>query len=137
MYQRVFVCLSVSHDREEPTKRSNRSRLPFEYYEFCGARISQGRGHFWGPHWGIPRLSGGISYRFPSFWNFPSSLESTLGFFPSIRQSGTNLSNTDSPNPLSGTSPIGSIDSPLSSSITPSLFHSRLKTTLFCKSFPP
>ena len=27
--------------------------------------------------------------------------------------------------------------SPLSSSITPSLFHSRLKTFLFCKSFPP
>ena len=32
---------------------------------------------------------------------------------------------------------ISSIDSPLSSSITPSLFHSRLKTSLFCKSFPP
>ena len=30
-----------------------------------------------------------------------------------------------------------SINSPLSSSITPSLFHSRLKTFLFCKSFPP
>ena len=29
------------------------------------------------------------------------------------------------------------IDSPLSSSITPSLFHSRLKTFLLCKSFPP
>jgi len=37
----------------------------------------------------------------------------------------------------SGTSSIGSIDSPLSSSFTPSLFHSRLKTFLFCKSFPP
>jgi len=36
----------------------------------------------------------------------------------------------------SGTSSIGSIDSPFSSSITPSLFHSRLKTSLFCKSFP-
>jgi len=34
-------------------------------------------------------------------------------------------------------SSIGSIDSPLSSSITPSLFHSKLKTFLFCKSFPP
>ena len=32
---------------------------------------------------------------------------------------------------------IGSIDSPLSSSITPSLFHSSLNTFLFCKSFPP
>ena len=41
-----------------------------------------------------------------------------------------------SPSPSSGTSSIGSIDSPLSSSITPSLFHSRLKTFLFCKSFP-
>ena len=30
-----------------------------------------------------------------------------------------------------------SIDSPLSSSITPSLFHSRLKTFLFCKFFQP
>jgi len=37
----------------------------------------------------------------------------------------------------SGTSSIGFIDSPLSSSFTPSLFHSRLKTFLFCKSFPP
>jgi len=36
-----------------------------------------------------------------------------------------------------GTSSIGSIDSPLSSSITHSLFHSRLKTFLFCISFPP
>ena len=32
---------------------------------------------------------------------------------------------------------IGSVDSPLSSSITRSLFHSRLKTSPFCKSFPP
>jgi len=38
-----------------------------------------------------------------------------------------------------GGSPIGSIDSPLSSPITPplSLFHSRLKTFLFCISFLP
>jgi len=39
----------------------------------------------------------------------------------------TNLSNLDSPSSLSCTSSIGSINSPLSSSITPSLFHSRLK----------
>ena len=43
---------------------------------------------------------------------------------------------SDSLSSLSGTSFIGSIDSPLSSSITPSLLHSRLKTFLFCKSFP-
>jgi len=35
------------------------------------------------------------------------------------------------------TSSIGSIDSPLSSSTTPSLLHSRFKTFLFCKSFLP
>jgi len=54
-----------------------------------------------------------------------------------LRQPRTNLSNSASPYSMSGTSSIGSIDSPLSSSITPSLFHSRLKTFLFCKSFPP
>ena len=50
----------------------------------------------------------------PRLWN---QLPATL------RQPRTNLSNSDSPNPLSGTSSVGSIDSPLSSSITPSLFH--------------
>jgi len=50
-----------------------------------------------------------------------------------LRQPRTNLSNSASPSSFSGTS----IDSPLSSTITPSLFHSRLKTSLFCKSFPP
>jgi len=55
----------------------------------------------------------------------------------SLRQPFTNLYNSDSLSSFSGTSSIGSIDSPLSSSITPSLFHSRLKTFLFCKSFPP
>ena len=51
----------------------------------------------------------------------------------SVRQPRTNLSNSDS---LSSSS-IGSIDSPLSSTITPSLFHStlKLKTFLLCKSF--
>jgi len=34
-------------------------------------------------------------------------------------------------------SSISSIDSPLSSPITPPLFHSRLKTCTFCESFPP
>ena len=54
-----------------------------------------------------------------------------------LRHPRTNLSNSASPSSLSGTSSIGSFDSPLSSSIIPSLFHSRLKTFLFCKSFPP
>ena len=54
----------------------------------------------------------------------------------SLCQPHTNLFNSDSLNPLSSTSSIGSIDSPLSSSITPHSFHSRLKTFLFCKSFP-
>jgi len=54
----------------------------------------------------------------------------------SLRQPRTNLSNSASPSSMSGTYSTSSIDSPLSSSITPSLFHSRLKTYLFCKSFP-
>ena len=63
----------------------------------------------------------------PRLWNqLPASL----------RQPCTDLSNSASPSSLSGTSSISSIDSPLSSPITPSLFHSRLKTFLFCKSFP-
>jgi len=55
----------------------------------------------------------------------------------SLRQPHTNLSNSASPSSLRGTASISSIDSPLSSSITPSLFHSGLKTFLFCKYFPP
>ena len=54
----------------------------------------------------------------------------------SLHQLHTNLSNSDSPSSLSGTSSIGSNDSPLSSSITPSLFHFKLKTFLLCKFFP-
>ena len=53
-----------------------------------------------------------------------------------LRRPRTNLSNSASPISLSGISCISSIDSLLSSSITPSLFHSRLKTFLFYKSFP-
>jgi len=65
------------------------------------------------------------------FWNqVPASVHQSDNHTPI-------LSNSDSPNPLSGTSSIGSIDSPLSLSITRSLFHSRLKTFLFSKSFPP
>ena len=53
----------------------------------------------------------------------------------SLRQPQTNLHNSNSPVPVTATS--FSIDSPLLSSITSSLFHSRLKTFLFNKSFPP
>ena len=68
-----------------------------------------------------------FQYASPRLWNqLPAPL----------RQPRTNLSNSASPSSLSGTSSISSIDSPLSSSITPSLFHSRLKTFLFCKYFP-
>ena len=58
--------------------------------------------------------------------------------FPGFSPSTThyNLSNSDSPSSLSGTFTIGSINSPLSSSIIHSLFHSTLKTFLSCKAFP-
>ena len=66
-------------------------------------------------------------YASPRLWNqLPASL----------RQPRTNLSTFASVSSSSGTSSTSSINSPLSSSITPSLFHSRLKTFLFCKSFP-
>ena len=59
-----------------------------------------------------------FQYAFPRLWNqLPASL----------RHPPTNLSNFDSSNPLSGTSSIGSIDSPLSSSITPHSFVPSLK----------
>ena len=90
-----------------------------------------------------------FQYASPRLWNqLPAPL----------RQTCTNLSNL-TPSSLSGISSIralsdsfwiyrryinksiyvsiSSIGSPLSSSITPSLFHSKLKTFLFCKSFPP
>jgi len=67
-------------------------------------------------------------YASPRIWNqLPASLSQPL----------TNLSNTDSPSSLSGTYSIRSIDSLLSASATPSFFHSRLKISLFYKSFPP
>jgi len=68
-----------------------------------------------------------FQYASPRLWN---------QLLASLRQTHTTLSNSDSPSSMSGTSFISSIDSPLSSSITPSLFHSRLKTSPFCKSFP-
>ena len=59
-----------------------------------------------------------FQYVSPRLWNqLPAPL----------RQPRTNLSSSASPSCMSGTSSIGSIDSPLSSSITPLLFHSRLK----------
>jgi len=62
-----------------------------------------------------------FQYVSPRLWNqLPAPL----------RQPCTNLSNSASPSCMSGISSICSIDSKLSSSITPSLFHSRLKTFL-------
>ena len=61
-----------------------------------------------------------FQYASPRLWNqLPAPL----------RQPRTNLSNSASPSCMSGTSSIGSIDSPLTSSITTSLFHSRLNFT--------
>ena len=68
-----------------------------------------------------------FQYASPRLWNqLPAPLH----------QPRTNLSNSASPISLCGISSISSINSPLSSSITPSLFHFRLKTFLFYKSFP-
>jgi len=53
------------------------------------------------------------------------------------RQPCTYLSNSVLSSSLNGTFSISSINSPLSSSITPSFFHSKLKTFFFYKSFPP
>ena len=53
----------------------------------------------------------------------------------SLRQPRTNLSISDSPSVISGTYSICSIDSPLSSFITPTLSF-QAETFLFCKSFP-
>ena len=73
-------------------------------------------------------ISISFEYASPRLWNqLPAS----------VRHPCNNISISDSASPMSGTSSIGSIDSPLSSFVTPSLFHSRLKTFLFCKSFPP
>jgi len=61
----------------------------------------------------------------PRVWNLP--LVSEISFRLPLHQACANLSSSDSPSPASGTSFFGSINSPLSLSITPSLFHSRLK----------
>ena len=68
-----------------------------------------------------------FQYASPRLWNqLPASL----------RQPRTNHSDCDSFRPTSATS-FSTVDSPLSPSITPSLFHSRLKTFLFHKYFHP
>ena len=68
-----------------------------------------------------------FQYASPRLWNrLPASL----------RQPRTNLSTFASVSSFSGTSSTSSMNSPLSSFTTPSFFHSRLKTFLFCKSFP-
>ena len=60
-----------------------------------------------------------------------TSLESTSRFIPSASPFLSRLISS------STCQPISLLSSPLSSSINPSLFHSRLKTYLFNKSFPP
>jgi len=66
-------------------------------------------------------------YASPRLWNqLPASL----------RQPRAGLSILDSDLPTHTSSAL-SLNSPLSSSIIPSLFHSQLKTYLFHKSFPP
>jgi len=69
-----------------------------------------------------------FQYASPRLWN---------QLLSPLRQPGTNLSNSASPSSLSGNSSISFIDSPLSSSVTPVLFHFRLKTFFFCRSFSP
>jgi len=66
-------------------------------------------------------------YASPHLWNqLPVSL----------RQPRASLNDSDTPHPTSVFS-SSSMDSPISPSLTPSLFHSRLKTYLFQKTFPP
>jgi len=65
-------------------------------------------------------------YTAPSLWNqLPASLQQP--------RAGLSISDSDLSTHISS---AVSINSPLSSSITPSLFHSQLKTLLFHKSFP-
>ena len=82
-----------------------------------------------------PSTSSSLRITDRSFQYASSRLWNQLPAF--LHQPRTNLSTFASSISLSGTSSISSINSPLSSSITPSLFHSRLKTFLFFKSFPP
>ena len=94
-----------------------------------------------------PRSTRSLSLITLAYPSIPSSLRITDRFFQyasprlwnqlpaPLRQPRTSLSNSGSPSPTSGTSSIGHINSPHSSFITPSLFHSRFKTFLFCKSF--
>ena len=53
----------------------------------------------------------------------------------SLRQLHTNLPDSNSPPTMTGTSSF--INSPLLSSVIPSLFYFRLKTFCFCKFLPP
>ena len=66
-------------------------------------------------------------YASPCLWN---------QLYSSLRQPHSSPSVSDLPVHAPATSSY-SFNSPLSPSITPSLFHSRLKTYLFHKSFPP
>ena len=73
-----------------------------------------------------PPLSN-ILLPFTKFSNLPTSPRLWNQLPASLPQACTNLSNCDSSSSLSGTSSIGPIDSPLSSSIILLVFHSKLK----------
>jgi len=68
-----------------------------------------------------------FQYASPYLWNQPPSSFRQPRFTPSVSVLPVHAPTTSS----------HSVNSPLSPSITPSLFHSRLKTYLFHKSFPP
>jgi len=69
-------------------------------------------------------------YASPCLWNqLPLSLRQP--------HSGSGTSSSISCSPIPSPITSTSSDSPLCTSITPSLFHSRLKTYLFHKSYPP
>ena len=99
---------------------------------YCGQRAGCIKMKLW--HGGRPPTSSSLritdrSFRYasPCLWNqLPSSLRQPH-FSPSVSVLPDNAPTTSS----------HSVNSPLSPSITPSLFHSRLKTYLFHKSFPP
>jgi len=115
-YEQAGLCKTLIYEHEKTKESSvvNQSNLR-AFYRFINKRMSYKSGV--GPH---KSASGSLLTR--------DKATALNDYFCSV------FTPDDGKCP---TSSIGSIDSPLSSSITPSLFHSRLKTFLFCKSFPP
>jgi len=89
----------------------------------------------WGWKCGKGKCNSVPQFSFPAFFSVacgPVTADNSA-YYLMINACFFKISN--SPVPITdGTSSI--IDSPLSSSVTPSLFYSRLKTFLFLKSFP-